>query len=265
MSRSSYYHQADESGLRALGDALLRDEIERIVLDFPGYGYRRVTAQLRRDGWRINPKRVLRVMREHGLLCKLRRRWTRTTDSDHGWRVWPNLLPEVRPEAPDEVWVADITDIRLPQDSCYLAAILDAWSRRVVGWELSHRVDAELVLAALNQALRTRQPVPGWVHHSDRGVQYACRHYVERLQGAGARISMSAKGRPRDNAKAEAFFSTLKREEVYLQDYQDLDEAEANRSRFIDEVYNQKLLHSSLGYVPPSEFEEHHAARPDGA
>jgi transposase InsO family protein len=265
VSRSSYYYQADESGVRALGDALLRDEIERIVLDFPGYGYRRVTAQLKREGWGINHKRVLRVMREHGLLCKLKRRWTRTTDSDHGWRVWPNLLPEVRAEAPDEVWVADITYIRLPQDFCYLAAILDAWSRRVVGWELSHHVDAELVLAALDHALRTRQPVPGWVHHSDRGVQYACRDYVERLQGAGARISMSAKGRPRDNAKAEAFFSTLKREEVYLQDYQDLDEAEANLARFIDEVYNQKRLHSSLGYVPPSEFEEHFAARPDGA
>ena len=260
VSRGSYYYEADELAARELGDRLLCREIERIVLDFPGYGYRRVTAQLRREGWRVNHKRVWRLMRQNGLSCRQKRRWVRTTDSAHGLTVWPNLLPANRPTGLDQVWVADITYIRLPSSFCYLAAVLDAYSRKVVGWELAGLIDARLPLAALEQALAARQPAAGFIHHSDRGVQYACQDYVECLQSAGARISMSGRGRPRDNAQAEAFFRTLKCEEVYLQDYQDIDEAEANLARFIDEVYNQKRLHSSLGYVPPSEFEEAIAA-----
>lgn len=265
VSRSSYYYRREDSGAREDGELLLRDSIEKIVLEFAGYGYRRVTAQLRREGWTINEKRVLRVMRQHSLLCKLRRRWTRTTNSAHGLTIWPNLLPKTAVTALDQVWVADITYIRLPQTFCYLAAVLDAYSRKVIGWKLSQQIDADLVLAALDEALDQRRPAPGWIHHSDQGVQYACHDYVERLLAGGALLSMSRKGRPRDNAKAEAFFRTLKCEEVYLQDYQDFAEAEANLNRFINDVYNVKRLHSSLGYLPPSEFEEQHARRTDVA
>ena len=156
----------------------------------------------------------------------------------------------------DEAWIADITYIRLPGEFCYLAAILDAYSRKVVGWQLSREIDARLTVAALEAALQARKPAPGWIHHSDQGVQYACRDYVQVLEAAQARISMSGKGRPRDNAQAESFMRTLKHEEVYLQDYQTYTEAKQAIGRFINEVYNEKRLHSSLGYRPPSEFEE---------
>lgn len=265
ISRSGFYHRPDDRGAREWGDQVLTEEIERIVLQLPGYGYRRVTAQLRREGWQVNEKRILRLMRDNSLLCQLQRRWTRTTDSEHGLRVWPNLLPELTVVRPDQVWVADLTYIRLPSSFCYLAALLDACSRRVIGWELSRRLDAGVAVAALRQALANRCPRPGWVHHSDRGVQYACRDYVSVLERAGARISMSRRGRPRDNAQAEAFFRTLKCEEVYLQDYRDFDDAELHLARFIDEVYNRKRLHSSLGYVPPCEFEDPFAGLSDGA
>lgn len=264
VSRSSYYYQAEEFDHQAFWDELLREQIEPLVLELPGYGYRRVTKQLHRQGWQVNHKRVLRVMREAGLLCRRRRRSVCTTDSGHGFRVWPNLLPEVAVTGLNQVWVADLTYIRLPEGFCYLAAILDAYSRKVIGWELSEHIDAELALTALDQALLVRRPAPGFVHHSDQGVQYASAVYVERLLSAGARISMSRRGHPRDNPQAESFFRTLKCEEVYLQDYRDLDEAEANLARFIDDVYNQKRLHSSLGYVPPSEFEANHAKSPKG-
>lgn len=257
MSRASYYREGRAAAPSACGPTL-REDIERLVLEFPGYGYRRVTRALQRAGWRVNHKRVLRIMREENWLCRLRRRWVRTTDSEHGLSVYPNLLPHAGWRlltGTDQAWVADITYIRLPHGFCYLAAILDAYSRKVVGWELSAEIDARLVVAALERALRQRQPAEGWIHHSDRGVQYACRDYVTRLQTAGARISMSAKGRPRDNAQAESFMRTLKHEEVYLQDYQTLAEAERSVGRFIDDVYNQKRLHSSLGYRPPIEFE----------
>lgn len=228
--------------------------MEAIVLAFPGYGYRRVTHELRRQGWRVNAKRVLRLMREAGLLCQPQRRFVVTTDSRHG-RGYPNLLREHPVRRRDEAWVADITYIRLPTSFCYLAAILDAWSRRCVGWELSSRIDTDLTLAALERAIHQRQPAPGLIHHSDHGVQYASTRYVERLEQIGAQISMAAVGNVYENAMAESFFATLKREEVHLAEYHSLAEAEANLERFIDEVYNHKRLHSSLGYRPPSEFE----------
>jgi putative transposase len=261
LGRSSYYRLAvPPSEEIAVAEGVnLRDAIERITLQFPGYGYRRVTAQLQRDGFRVNHKRVLRVMRAESLLCELKRRWTRTTDSEHGLRVYPNLLPEAgwrKLTGINEAWMADLTYVHLPHGFCYLAALLDGFSRRVVGWCLSERLDATLTLAALEQALAERQPAPGWIHHSDRGVQYACREYVETLQGAGARISMAAKGTPRENSQAESFFRTLKHEEVYLQDYQSFREAKVSIGRFIDAVYNEKRLHSSLDYRPPREFEE---------
>lgn len=233
----------------------LREAIEQVVLAFPGYGYRRVTKALQREGWCINHKRVLRVMREEALLCQLKRRFIVTTDSGHAQPPHPNLLRGVMLDRIDQAWVADITYIRLPTAFVYLAAILDAYSRRCVGWALSRWIDTDLALAALEMALAARQPLPGLIHHSDRGVQYASGDYVARLEAAGARISVSATGNPYDNAKAESFFKTLKYEEVYLKEYRNLEEAAANMERFIEDVYNEKRLHSSLGYLPPVEFE----------
>ena len=261
LNRGSYYRYAAAPAPTPadVPDVALRDAIERIVLEFPGYGYRRVTAQLQREGWNVNRKRVLRLMRQECLLCQLKRRWVKTTDSEHGFRVYPNLLPEAgwqRLTRPDEAWASDITYIRLAQQFVYLAVILDAFSRRVVGWCLSREIDAALTVTALDQALTSRRPSAGWIHHSDRGVQYACRDYVTRVEAAGGRVSMAAKGTPRENAQAESFMRTLKHEEVYLQEYQTFTEAKQAISRFIEAVYNEKRLHSSLGYRPPSEFEE---------
>ncbi len=236
-------------------EVALRDAIERLVLAFPGYGYRRVTKQLQRDVWTINHKRVLRVMRQESLLCQLKRHVVPTTDSTYGLRRYPNRLKDLTVERLDQVWVADITSIRLPTAFVYLAALLDAYSRRCVGWHLSPTVDTRLTLAALDQALDVRRPAPGLVHHSDQGVQYASSTYVTRLEAAGINLSMAAVGNPYENAQAESFFKTLKREEVYLNEYRSFAEAEANLDRFIEQVYNTKRLHSSLGYRPPVEFE----------
>jgi putative transposase len=252
--RTWYYTRPTAEELAAR-DTALRDAIERVVLDFPGYGYRRVAKALQREGRGVNHKRVLRVMREEALLCQLKRRFAVTTDSAHGCRTYPNLLAGLPIARLDQVWVADITYIRLPTAFAYLACVLDAHSRRCIGWRLARQIDTGLTLAALDHALAARRPTPGLIHHSDRGVQYASADYVARLEGAGCRISMSAKGNPYDNARAESFFKTLKREEVYLQQYQTFAEAERNLTRFIDDVYNRKRLHSSLGYRPPAEFE----------
>lgn len=254
ISRSWWYAHGAAPAPDAAAVAL-RDGIERIVLDFPGYGYRRVTHELRRQGWTVNAKRVLRVMREESLLCQVKRRFLGTTDSRHGFGGYPNLLAAQLLSGPNQAWVADITYIRLPTTFCYLAALLDAWSRRVVGWELSRHIDTDLTLAALERAIARRRPAPGLIHHSDHGVQYAASRYTARLADCGLQLSMAAIGNVYENALAESFFATLKREEVYLHDYQSFAEADANLARFIDDVYNHKRLHSSLGYRPPSEFE----------
>ncbi len=208
---------------------------------------------------RIEALGVLRIMREESLLCELQRRWVKTTDSEHGLRTYPNLLPKRgwrQLTGINQAWVADLTSIRLREGFCYLAALLDAFSRRVVGWHLSERLDASLTVTALERALASRCPPPGLIHHSDQGVQYACRDYVAVLEGAGARISMAAKGTPRENAQAESFFRTLKYEEVQLQEYETVVDVEPSVGRFIERVYNEKRLHSSLGYRPPCEFED---------
>jgi putative transposase len=256
VNRAWYYAK------RQLADAdreaeqiALRDAIEDIILAFPGYGYRRVTRALQRAGWQVNHKRVLRIMREESLLCHLKRHFVRTTDSKHGLPIYPNLIAELTPQAPDEVWHADLTYIRLRGDFVYLACILDGYSRRCIGWCLSRRMDSQMVLDALSHALVRRTIKPGLIHHSDRGVQYASLAYVERLASCGIQISMSALGNAYDNAKAESFFKTLKQEEVYLKQYQTFQEAQENIGQFLEDVYNTKRLHSSLGYVPPAEFE----------
>jgi transposase InsO family protein len=261
VSRSWYYEKptAEEIAQR---DVELRDAIERITLEFAGYGYRRVTKQLGRQGLVVNHKRVLRVMREESLLCQLQRRFVATTDSKHSHQTYPNLLSGLVLDGLDEAWVADITYIRLPTSFVYLAAILDAYSRRCIGWALSRFIDAKLTLSALEMALEQRRPPRGFIHHSDRGVQYACGDYVARLENVGTRISMSAVGNPYDNAKAESFFKTLKAEEVYLKEYWSLEEAEQNIGYFIADVYNAKRLHSSLGYLPPAEFEAANVEKP---
>ena len=234
----------------------LRAAVEEIGLEFPGYGYRRVTKALQRAGWTVNHKRVLRIMREEALLCQLKRRWVPTTDSRHGLTTYPNLLLlQTEVSQLNQVWVADITYIRLPRSFAYLAAILDAYSRKVIGWALSRWIDTALTLQALDQALATRPVESGLIHHSDRGVQYASSAYVEQLQEHGIQISMAARGNPYENAQAEAFFKTLKSEEVYLKEYRDIADAEQHLERFIEDVYNTKRLHSALGYRPPAEFE----------
>ncbi len=255
VNRAWYYAQQREDLAVREEETRLRDAIERVVLDFPGYGCRRVTKALQRDGRAVNHKRVLRVMRQESLLCQLRRRFVATTDSHHGCPTYPNLLRGLAPDRRDQAWVADITYIRLPTTFVYLACLLDAHSRRCVGWHLSRQIDTRLTLAALDRALTDRRPAPGLIHHSDQGVQYASAAYVARLAEAGAQISMAAAGNPYENAQAESFFKTLKREEVYLKDYRTFEEARTNLAHFIDDVYNTKRLHSSLGYRPPVEFE----------
>jgi len=259
ISRSWYYaYQRRDLG----ADTELQDVIERIVLDQPGYGYRRVSAQLQRMGYVANHKRVLRIMRENSWLCRLVRQRRMTTLSDHGEPIHPNLLPETEINGINQVWVADITYIRLRNEFVYLAVILDAYSRKVVGWNLSDRLDVTLSLTALEAALAARRVPPGVIHHSDRGVQYAAAAYVELARSAGMRLSMSRKACPTDNPQAESFFRTLKVEQVYLSEYRDYQDAHSQIAHFIEDVYNCKRLHSSLGYAPPVEFEE---ALPDHA
>jgi putative transposase len=257
LSRSTYYYQLRQKSLAAKKEeADLRDRIERIVVECARYGYRRVTYQLRREGYKINHKRVARLMREQSLQCQIKRRWVRTTDSDHGYRVYPNLVKRLKVERLNQVWVADISYIRILTGFLYLAVILDLCSRKVIGWALSEQIDAQLTLAALRMALEERGPVGGCIHHSDRGVQYACHDYVRELEAAKMRISMARKGNPYDNAAVESFMKTLKYEEVYLWDYQSVEDVKRRIPYFLQEVYNQKRLHSALGYVTPQEFEQ---------
>lgn len=237
-------------------DMDLRDEIQRIALEWPCYGWRRVRAELRRRGWTVNHKRVRRIMREDNLLCLRRRKFVVTTDSNHNRPVYPNLAGELVLTGINQLWVADITYIRLEVEFVYLAVVLDAYSRRVIGWELNRTLEDDLSRAALRLALRSRTPAPGLMHHSDRGIQYASGDYTDLLKENKIRISMSRKGNPYDNATCESFMKTLKYEEVYRQEYRDLPEARASVEQFIGKVYNQKRLHSALGYLPPVEFEQ---------
>ncbi len=243
-------------------DLALRDALQRIALEFPSYGWPRMTAELKRRGWAVNHKRVYRLMREDNLLCLRRRKFVLTTDSDHGLPVYPNLAGDLVLTGLDQLWVADITYIRLELEFVYLAVILDAFSRRQIGWALDRTLEAALTLEALRMALARRRPAPGLVHHSDRGVQYASRDYTQLLHNHGIRISMSRKANPWDNAACESFLKTLKYEEVYRTEYRDLADARASLGVFLEKVYNQNRLHSALGYLPPAEFERGLRAQP---
>jgi putative transposase len=254
VSRAGFY-RLPAAGCGGDAEMKLRDAMQRIALEFPSYGWPRMTAELKRRGWAVNHKRVYRLMREDNLLCLRRRKFTVTTDSAHALPVYPNRAGAMTLTGLDQLWVADITYIRLRAEFVYLAVILDAFSRRVIGWALDGTLQDTLTLRALRMALEQRRPAPGLVHHSDRGVQYASGDYTDLLRAHGIVISMSRKGNPYDNAKAESFMKTLKYEEVFREDYRDLLEAHAGIGHFLEQVYNQKRLHSALGYRPPAEFE----------
>jgi putative transposase len=234
----------------------LREKIQAVALEMSAYGYRRITAELRRRGVEANHKRVLRLMREDNLLCLRKRKFIRTTDSNHSLATYPNLAGDMRLSRVNELWVSDITYIRLLREFIYLAVILDAYSRRCIGWALGLSLQSSLATEALMMALSSRSVEPGLVHHSDRGVQYASGEYTDLLKKNGILISMSRRGNPYDNAKAESFMKTLKMEEVYLYEYEDEAEARSRIRYFLEDVYNQKRLRSSLGYMPPAEFEQ---------
>lgn len=252
VSRSWYIHQPGREQVDR--DQPLAEDIEAVVLKWSGYGYRRVSKELARRGRPANHKRVLRVMRERRLLCRPKRRYQTTTDSTHSEIRFPNLLPHVIPTKPDQVWQADLTYVRVQQGFVYLACVLDSFTREVVGWSISRFMDATLPLAALNNALTARCPASGLLHRSDQGVQYASRMYVDRLRSMGVIPSMSRKSNLYDNARMESFYKILKSEEVDLQDYLGPDDAQQHLDRFIGDLYNRERLHSSLGYVPPTEF-----------
>src|SRR5215470_14308291 len=256
LPSSTFYYKPDKQQRKRRDDEdeKLRQQIERIHEEFPGYGHRRVTPELKRRGQKVNKKRVRRVMKKFGLRPITWRTFMRTTDSRHALPVYPNLAKNRQVRGINQVWVADITYIRIRSSFVYLAAILDLYSRRVVGWAISKRIDTELCVTALRMALETRRG-RGCIHHSDRGVQYASAAYVALLRQHGLQISMSAKGNPYDNAFMESFYKTLKYEEVHLSNYETYEDVIERLPFFIEQVYNRKRLHSSIGYVPPIEFE----------
>jgi putative transposase len=261
VSRASLYRFDEQSRPGHDADMDLRDAIQCIAVELPSYGRPRITAELRRRGWTVNPKRVYRILREDNLLCIRKRKFVVTTDSNHGRKVYPNLARTMLLTGVDQLWVADITYIRLREEFVFLAVILDAFSRRVIGWALDRTLEDQLTLAALNMALSRRSVQPGLVHHSDRGSQYASGDYTDLLKQNGIAISMSRKANPWDNAACESFMKTLKYEEVFRSEYRDLQEAHLSIREFLEKIYNQKRLHSALGYVPPIEFEANLAAQ----
>ena len=256
VSRAGFYRSLHKRQPR-VEETVVRAAIQEVAVDHRRrYGYRRITAALRHRGMAVNRKRVLRMMQEDNLLAIRRRKFVCTTDSQHPFEVFLNLAKRMELTAPNQLWVADITYIRLQREFVYMAVVLDAFSRRVVGWALNRGLRSTVAVDALKQAIKDRKPRPGLVHHSDRGVQYASHDYTELLRRYGATCSMSRVGNPYDNAKCESFLKTLKQEEIYCHEYRDMEDLRVHSSAFIDEYYNRQRLHSALGYVSPAAFEQ---------
>jgi transposase InsO family protein len=259
ISRAGFYRHWIEKEPTA-EEMSLRDAIQRAALGHRYYGYRRILTVLQRQGYVVGPKKVRRLMRQDNLLAIRRRRFLVTTDSDHGFKVYPNLAQHLELSDINQLWVADLTFVRLEQEFVYVAVVLDAYSRRVIGWALNRTMEASLTLAALDQAIAARQPKPGLVHHSDQGTQYACSDYVDRLEACGAVLSMSRAGRPWENGRCESFIKTLKHEQLDARQYRTPEELREHIEEFIEQIYNPVRLHSALGYLSPMEFERQRAA-----
>lgn len=256
LSISGYYYEPKRDPVeRARQDADLRDRIEKVQAVHPRYGYRNLHKHFENEGDVINEKRIRRIQRKYSLLAEVKRAFVRTTDSDHGFAVYPNLVKDRTVDGPNQIWVADITYIRIVSGFVYLAVILDLFSRKVIGWALSRSLRHKLSVEALKMALEARKPPEGCIHHSDRGVQYACGEYIALAKSAGLKISMARKGNPYDNAFAESFMKTLKHEEVSLWEYETMADVVERIPYFIEEVYNRKRQHSSIGYMPPEKYE----------
>ena len=259
ISVSAYYYKPKVSAEeKARRDTELRDKIEKVQAEFSGYGYRRIKKHFDMRGEKINDKRIRRIMKEHGLMPEIKRAYKVTTDSDHDHLIYPNVIKGMVPSGTDQIWVGDITYIKIATCFVYLAVILDMFSRKVIGWAISKSLHKSLSLEALKMAIEERKPNAGCIHHTDRGVQYACEEYTKLLLTNNFIISMSDKGNPYHNAFAESFMKTLKYEEVYLNDYETYIDVIERVSYFIEEVYNKKRLHSGIGYLSPNEFERQH-------
>ena len=261
VSRSGFYKWSNNKNTNSKNNKIemkIKNQIHKIAIEFPGYGYRRITKELKQRGYNVNHKKTLRLMREDNLLCIKKKFKPLTTNSNHEHKIYPNLVKNLDINRLNHVWASDITYIQLINEFVYLAVIIDLYSRRCIGWELSRNIDSQLVLNALDQAIKDRwnNEISGLIHHSDQGVQYASDLYISRLRKHNILISMSRKGNPYENAFVESFIKTLKYEEVYLNEYNSYWDALENISNFIDNVYNKKRLHSSLEYQSPIDFEQ---------
>jgi len=254
ISRLTYYYRPKRNLAKKKRDAEIADAIEKIAYQYPYYGYRRITAALRRKKMAVNHKKVLKLMKKMGIQCRKARRFVSTTNSKHSLKVYPNLVKDLFLERPDRLWCADITYIRILTGFVYLAAIIDAFSRKIVGYAIGRTLAAKLPMEALKMAIRSRN-TDNLIHHSDKGIQYCSHDYIDLLNANDILVSMSAKGSPYDNAFIESFFKSLKAEEVYLWEYETYSDVTDRIPYFIEDVYNSKRLHSSLGYMPPEEFE----------